>query len=117
MPPSAYSPYDIIISLSNDLVDDLFMHEVDALIRIWPCITSISSDTKRIWVYEQLPTRAITCVIRLDYHYHPARFYQLTTPVTLETMEDEYDYHPNQIPGPAPKWLLHDYAKFRRHIW
>lgn len=117
MPPPAYSLCDIVVSLASNLVDDLFTQEVNALVQIWPYIPPIPSGTRRIWIYEQSPTEAITCVIRLDYHYHPTRLYQLTNPVTLETMEEEYDYHRNQIPGPAPEWLLHDYTRFRRRVW
>ena len=112
---SSYSIYDIIISLPHDVIEDIISHDVSALIKAWPYFPPIPRRTKRIWIYGRL-TKTITYIIRLDYHSHPARLYQLENPVPLKAMKEWTEDSHAQIPGPTPKWLW-DYSRPRRCIW
>ena len=103
MSQSSYFTHDIIVSFPDHLVDDLVAHGIDVLIQAWSSIPPIPPSTKHIWIYEQLSTKAIVYILHLDHSYHPTHLYQLTNPITLEFMEEQYDYHLNQIPSPIPK--------------
>jgi len=111
----SYSMYDIIISLPHDVVEDILKHDVSALVRAWPYFPPIPCRTKRVWIYQR-STKTIVYIIRLDYHCHPARLYQLENPIPLKAMKEWREDGHTQIPGPTPKWLWH-YVRPCRRVW
>src|SRR5215510_7010314 len=107
-------PRDIVIQLSPSITNHLVDEDLES---IWPYLPSLPVHIWRIWIYEAEPINAITYVLWLDNVTDPLQLYQLNHPLTMETMQEHYNYHLHDSPIAAPGWLLRDYRRHMQYIW
>ena len=109
--------HDFIIPLPQATINDLFLHDEQAFINPHRFLPVLPNYVKRVWIYEQAPIDAITCVLRLDYAGRPIKLYQLCRPLPLHLMVHWYNYQPRQTPAIAPLELRHNHWRCANRVW
>ena len=101
-------PRDIIIQLFPSIINHLVNEDLES---IWSYLPSLPVHIWRIWIYEAESINAITYVLWLDNVTDPLRLYRLNHPLTMEMMQEHYNYHLHDSPIAAPGWFLRDYRR------